>query len=61
MPPNMSSNIKVYMDKSIEDFLLPSHIHIDFANQCIGGGVLDTGRVQEEIMFVTSPELLISC
>ncbi|KAL4512184.1 hypothetical protein ABPG72_005186 [Tetrahymena utriculariae] len=61
VPPTLNSNIKIFTDKRIEDFLQSQHIHIDFANQCIGGGVLDTGRVQEEIMFVTNPELLICC
>ena len=32
----------------------------DFANKRIGGGVLNQGCVQEEIMFVECPELLVS-
>ena len=32
--------------------------HLDFANQYLGGGVLHRGCVQEEILFLTFPELL---
>jgi hypothetical protein len=32
----------------------------DFANEFIGGGVLTGGNVQEETLFITRPELLIS-
>eukprot|EP01006_Ploeotia_vitrea_P048399 TRINITY_DN67231_c15_g1_i3.p1 TRINITY_DN67231_c15_g1~~TRINITY_DN67231_c15_g1_i3.p1 ORF type:complete len:670 (+),score=79.62 TRINITY_DN67231_c15_g1_i3:32-2041(+) len=32
----------------------------DFANACIGGGVLEGGRVQEEIRFCVNTELLVS-
>ncbi|KAI6655155.1 Poly(ADP-ribose) glycohydrolase 1-like [Oopsacas minuta] len=35
-------------------------LQADFANQYIGGGVLTTGNVQEEIRFVVSPECLFS-
>ncbi len=35
-------------------------IHTDFANAYIGGGVLTHGCVQEEIMFITHPECLVS-
>lgn len=43
----------------IED--LDAHLQIDFANKFPGGGVLGGGCVQEEIRFVISPEMLISC
>ena len=33
-------------------------LHADFANRWIGGGVLNRGSVQEEIMFSICPELL---
>lgn len=33
---------------------------VDFANKFIGGGVLSSGCVQEEIRFVTNPELLVA-
>ena len=33
---------------------------MDFANRCIGGSTLDSGRVQEEIRFCICPELIIS-
>ena len=35
-------------------------LQVDFANRFIGGGVLGDGCVQEEIRFVTHPELYIS-
>ncbi|XP_037889920.1 poly(ADP-ribose) glycohydrolase isoform X2 [Glossina fuscipes] len=35
-------------------------LQVDFANKYLGGGVLSTGCVQEEIRFVICPELLIS-
>eukprot|EP00918_Siedleckia_nematoides_P053622 GHVU01117130.1.p1 GENE.GHVU01117130.1~~GHVU01117130.1.p1 ORF type:complete len:596 (+),score=46.82 GHVU01117130.1:249-1790(+) len=35
-------------------------LQVDFANKSIGGGVLQTGCTQEEIMFAASPELLVS-
>lgn len=33
---------------------------VDFAHKYIGGGVLDQGCVQEEILFVCCPELIVS-
>ncbi len=35
-------------------------LQVDFANRFLGGGVLGQGCVQEEIRFVTHPELLVS-
>eukprot|EP00118_Oscarella_pearsei_P012380 m.90909 g.90909 ORF g.90909 m.90909 type:complete len:461 (+) comp36668_c0_seq6:825-2207(+) len=35
-------------------------LQVDFANRYLGGGVLETGRVQEEIRFCINPELLVS-
>ena len=35
-------------------------IQVDFANKYLGGGVLDSGCVQEEIRFTVSPELLVA-
>lgn len=34
---------------------------MDFANRFLGGGVLNRGCVQEEIMFLLQPELIASC
>ncbi|KAF6016901.1 PARG [Bugula neritina] len=45
-------------EKLIEDF--HGAVQADFANCMIGGGVLRMGCVQEEIQFLTHPELLIS-
>ncbi|KAL4219892.1 hypothetical protein ACF0H5_020304 [Mactra antiquata] len=39
---------------------VPGAVEVDFANRCIGGGVLSKGRVQEEIRFTVCPELLVS-
>ncbi|XP_015248815.1 PREDICTED: poly(ADP-ribose) glycohydrolase-like [Cyprinodon variegatus] len=35
-------------------------LQVDFAAKWIGGGVLDTGLVQEEILFLMHPELIVS-
>lgn len=35
-------------------------LQVDFANQYIGGGVLQRGCIQEEIRFLISPELIVS-
>ncbi|KAF6778510.1 hypothetical protein AHF37_02293 [Paragonimus kellicotti] len=39
----------------------PDTLQVDFANRYLGGGVLNSGCVQEEIMFVLRPELLAAC
>ena len=33
---------------------------VDFANKNIGGGVLRRGLVQEELLFMTYPELILA-
>lgn len=33
---------------------------MDFANKFVGGGVIGRGCVQEEILFLISPELIVS-
>ncbi|GMT25982.1 hypothetical protein PFISCL1PPCAC_17279, partial [Pristionchus fissidentatus] len=35
-------------------------LQVDFANQYIGGGVMNSGAVQEEIRFLCCPEMLVS-
>jgi len=35
-------------------------LQMDFANKFVGGGVLGWGCVQEEIRFITCPELIVS-
>uniref|UniRef100_H2YY80 poly(ADP-ribose) glycohydrolase n=1 Tax=Ciona savignyi TaxID=51511 RepID=H2YY80_CIOSA len=35
-------------------------LQVDFANKFIGGGVLSSGLVQEEILFCICPELIVS-
>lgn len=35
-------------------------LQVDFANKFVGGGVLGSGSVQEEIRFVINPELIVA-
>lgn len=35
-------------------------VQVDFAASRIGGGVLDSGLVQEEILFLMNPELIVA-
>lgn len=35
-------------------------LHVDFANKFVGGGMLGEGCVQEEILFMLYPELIVS-
>lgn len=51
--------IRSERQRLIED--LDDHLQMDFANMYPGGGVLGAGCVQEEIRFVLSPEMLVSC
>jgi len=44
-------------DEAIEDGW--NTLQIDFANKYLGGGVLNTGCIQEEIRFMISPECLL--
>ena len=46
-----------FTDEIIED-AGPEFLKADFANRCLGGGVMAHGMVQEEIMFLEAPELL---
>jgi poly(ADP-ribose) glycohydrolase len=36
------------------------YLKIDFANRFIGGGVMNKGMVQEEILFMIFPELMMA-
>ncbi|CAI4228377.1 unnamed protein product [Auanema sp. JU1783] len=45
-------------DGKIEDYI--GALQVDFANRYIGGGVLGRGAVQEEIMFLQRPEMIVS-
>ncbi|CAF4035650.1 unnamed protein product [Rotaria sordida] len=62
--PNWSSSIARLCDmhlttgKKIED--VKYTLQVDFANKYIGGGVLGSGCVQEEIRFTICPEMLVS-
>ena len=48
----------IKLDGTIED--CSGTLQLDFANKYLGGGVLNSGCVQEEIRFVICPELLVS-
>ncbi|KAJ4462960.1 putative poly glycohydrolase [Paratrimastix pyriformis] len=50
-PAHFSPSLRIQPDGAVE---------ADFANRYIGGGVLQGGCVQEEIMFGMSPECLVS-
>ena len=41
---------------SIED--QSGMLQVDFANEHVGGGVLERGSVQEELFFLKCPELI---
>ena len=47
-------------DKNFIETYIQNTIQLDFANKYLGGGVLNTGCVQEEIRFCINPELLPS-
>ncbi|EPB77283.1 poly glycohydrolase [Ancylostoma ceylanicum] len=51
--------VAVASDGSIEDSY--GCLQVDFANEYIGGGVLNSGAVQEEIRFLICPEMIVSC
>ncbi|GER27934.1 poly(ADP-ribose) glycohydrolase [Striga asiatica] len=51
--------LEVHIPGLIEDQPTEA-LEVDFANRYIGGGVLRRGCVQEEIRFVTNPELITS-
>jgi poly(ADP-ribose) glycohydrolase len=52
------SNVSIVY-KNIEEY--KGEMMVDFANKNLGGGVLKNGCVQEEILFVTHPELFMCC
>ncbi|CAF0733871.1 unnamed protein product [Adineta steineri] len=52
------SQLCLTKEKKIED--IKNVLQVDFANKYIGGGVLGSGCVQEEIRFSISPEMLVS-
>lgn len=51
-------NVIIREEGTIEDCI--GALQMDFANKYIGGGVLNSGCVQEEIRFMICPELLCS-
>jgi poly(ADP-ribose) glycohydrolase len=57
---NILSNINIISQGGIEDSN-DNIIKVNFANKYIGGGVLNSGCVQEEILFLTYFELIVTC
>jgi poly(ADP-ribose) glycohydrolase len=51
-------NVQLIESGSITDSA--AEYHADFANEYIGGGALDGGCAQEEILFAVKPELIVS-
>ena len=51
--------LSVFKSGAIED--ARGFLQVDFADELIGGGVLRTGAVQEEIRFIISPETIVAC
>lgn len=50
-------DVEIINELSIEDHTQVSQV--DFANKFLGGGVLNHGMVQEEIMLLNAPETLV--
>ncbi|CAJ0572090.1 unnamed protein product, partial [Mesorhabditis spiculigera] len=53
-----SCNFALDNQKRIEDYHYA--VHLDFANRRIGGGVLEEGAVQEEVLMLCRPDTLVS-
>ncbi|KAI8841962.1 hypothetical protein BJ741DRAFT_593764 [Chytriomyces cf. hyalinus JEL632] len=53
------SSVTAFTNGKIEDDKADC-LKVDFANKSIGGGVLEQGAVQEEILFIIYPEMLAS-
>ena len=51
------SKVKIKSQGSVEDE--ENALVVDFANKYLGGGVMGRGYVQEEVLFVDYPELLM--
>ena len=57
--PKPMTKVKTLDKGKIEEYI-KNTIQLDFANKFLGGGVLNTGMVQEEIRFCINPELMPS-
>lgn len=55
---NTSSLAEVEIRRGLIEDEYKNGIMVDFANKNIGGGVLNNGAVQEEILFCVFPELV---
>lgn len=53
------SSVKYHISSSGKIETASGCLQVDFANRFVGGGVLGSGSVQEEIRFVINPELII--
>ncbi|CAB3380275.1 Hypothetical predicted protein [Cloeon dipterum] len=56
--PILLSEVDIIPNQSLSE--AKGVAQVDFANKGIGGGVLSSGSLQEEIKFITCPELLVS-
>ncbi|ULT97498.1 hypothetical protein L3Y34_005366 [Caenorhabditis briggsae] len=54
---NPMPDVRIYDQMVIEETALCTQI--DFANEYLGGGVLKSGAVQEEIRFLMCPEMIV--
>ncbi|KAJ3105222.1 rRNA-binding ribosome biosynthesis protein rpf2 [Phlyctochytrium planicorne] len=54
-----TSDVQLFEDGTIEDSG-SDFLRLDFANKIIGGGVLGHGAVQEEILFIINPDLIVT-
>lgn len=55
--PGVMTKVEIEFKRSIEDFAGSAYLQADFANEYLGGGAAEFGNVQEEILFLTHPEL----
>ncbi|PIC17744.1 hypothetical protein B9Z55_023878 [Caenorhabditis nigoni] len=54
---NPMPDVRIYDEMVIEETALCTQV--DFANEYLGGGVLASGAVQEEIRFLMCPEMIV--
>lgn len=60
-PFNVSSTLSVVQfDSELLIEKADGLLQVDFANSCLGGGVLGRGCVQEEIRFVVCPDMFVA-
>lgn len=63
IPDWKNSNIRLSLMSVLDEGLIEDKentLHVDFANKYIGGGILSSGAVQEEIRFLCCPDMIVS-